>query len=110
MRNSLKILIADRNRHVRNLLSCEFGAGGYQVQVAKDAQEVLTLINGGRPPHLLILDSDLPCLMELAVLKLLRERYPRLPVVIHSFTAPEDEGVKVKKKFERRRKAWTTFI
>jgi len=90
MRNSLNILIADRNRHVRNLLSREFAAEGYQVQVAKDAQEVMALINGGRPPHLLILDSDLPFLAELAVLKRLRERYPRLPVVIHSFAAPED--------------------
>jgi len=97
MHKSPKILIADRNRHVRDLLRREFTAAGYQVQLAKDAHEVLTLINGTPPPHLLILDSELPFLAELAVLKRLRERYPRIPVVIHYFAALEDGGLRDEK-------------
>lgn len=92
MRNSLKILIADRNRHVRNLLHREFAAAGYQVRVAKTGQEVLSICNE-EAPDLFILDSELPFLAELEVLKRLRERYPRIPVVIHSFTTPEDGGL-----------------
>ncbi len=98
MRTATKILIADRNRHVRNLLSREFAAVGYQVQVAQNGQEVLNISNG-EAPDLFILDSELPFLMELAVLKRLRERYPRLPVVIHSFTIPENSGPANEKSF-----------
>ncbi len=92
MRNPLKILIADRNRNVRALLRREFAAAGYLVIVAKNGQEVLN-ISTEEAPDLFILDSELPFLAELAVLKRLRERYPRLPVVIYSFTAPEDGGL-----------------
>lgn len=92
MRNPLKILIADRNRHVRDLLHREFAAAGYRVRVAKTGQEVLSICNE-EAPDLFILDSELPFLAELAVLRQLRERYPRIPVVIHSFTTPEDGGL-----------------
>ena len=85
MRNPLKILITDRNRHVRDLLRREFAAAGYLVQAAKDGQEVLRLIEAAWEPDLIILDPEVPYLVELAVLERLRERYPYLPVVIHSF-------------------------
>ena len=65
MRNALKILIADRNRHVRDLLHREFAAAGYQVRVAKTGQEVLSICNE-EAPDLFILDSELPFLAELA--------------------------------------------
>ena len=92
MRNSLKILIADRNRHVRDLLHREFAAAGYQVRVAKDGREVMNISNE-EAPALFILDSELPFLAELEVLRRLRERYPRIPVVIHSFATPEYGGL-----------------
>lgn len=92
MRNPFRILIADRNRHVRDLLHREFAASGYQVRVAQNGQEVLT-ISKEEAPDLFILDSELPFLAELKVLPQLRECYPCLPVVIHSFTTPEDEGL-----------------
>jgi len=65
MRNSPKILIADRNRHVRDLLRREFAAEGYRVQVAKDGQEVMNISNE-EAPDLFIMDSELPFLAELA--------------------------------------------
>jgi DNA-binding NtrC family response regulator len=83
--NSCKILIADRNRHVRDLLRRELTAEGYQVEVAKDGREVLSRINGDDPPQLLILDLEIPYLDEPDVWARLQDRQSPLPVVIHSF-------------------------
>ena len=82
---SCKILIADRNRHVREFLRRELSAEGYQVEVARDGREVLGRINGDDPPHLLILDLEIPYLDELEVWARLKDRQPPLPVVIHTF-------------------------
>jgi DNA-binding NtrC family response regulator len=83
--NGCKILIADRNRHVRDFLRRELTAEGYQVEVARDGREVLDRINGSAPPHLLILDLEIPYLEEPEVWARLKDRQPPLPVVIHTF-------------------------
>jgi DNA-binding response OmpR family regulator len=80
-----KILIADRNRHVRELLRRELGAEGYQVEVARDGRELLALICGDEPPHLVILDLEIPYLDELEIWARLQDRQAPLPVVIHTF-------------------------
>jgi CheY-like chemotaxis protein len=79
-----KILIADRNRHVRDFLRRELSAEGYQVEVARDGREVLDRLNGEAPPHLLILDLEIPYLEEPEVWARLKDRQPPLPVVIHT--------------------------
>jgi CheY-like chemotaxis protein len=86
-----KILIADRNRHVREFLRRELTADGYQVEVARDGREVLEIVNGRDQPVLLILDLDLPYVTELKVLEHLQEQLPSLPVVIHSFLPVEEQ-------------------
>lgn len=80
-----KILITDRNRHVREFLRRELSAEGYQVEIAKDGREVLTWINRNDPPDLLILDLEIPYVDELDVLARLEDHKPPLPVVIHTF-------------------------
>ena len=85
-----KILIADRNRHVREFLRRELLAEGYQVEEARDGREVLERVNRPTPPDLLVLDLELPYAAELKVLEVLHEQQPSLPVVIHSFP-PESE-------------------
>ena len=84
MAKALRILIADRNRHVRELLRRELNAEGYQVEVAKDGREVLSILESHEPPHLLILDLEIPYVAELEVLARLKEHQPPLPLVIHS--------------------------
>jgi CheY-like chemotaxis protein len=86
-----RILIADRNRHVREFLRRELLTEGYQVDAARDGREALEMIQGLNPPDLLILDLELPYVTELKVLELLQEKLPSLPVVIHSFL-PESES------------------
>lgn len=85
MAEHCKILIADRNRHVREFLRRELGDEGYLVEVAGDGQEVLNLLSSKEPPHLLILDLEIPHLDEMEILARLQDRRPPTPVVIHTF-------------------------
>jgi DNA-binding response OmpR family regulator len=84
-RYSYKILIADRNRHVREFLRRELTAEGYRVEMVRDGRELLSQINGEDPPQLLILDLEIPYLDELQVWARLQDCRPPLPVVIHTF-------------------------
>ena len=86
-----KILIADRNRHVRELLRRELTAEGYRVVVAKDGRELLELLAGPEAPDLLILDLEVPYLDEVALWNRLKGQEPAIPVLIHTF-GPEDRG------------------
>jgi DNA-binding NtrC family response regulator len=79
------ILIADRNRHVRELLKREMMAEGYRVRLAKNGREVLEQVYQYEPLDLLILDLDLPDAGEVAILESVEDRIPTLPVVVHTF-------------------------
>ena len=79
------ILIADRNRHVRNFLRRELAAEGYQVEVAADGRDVLRRVGIADPPDLLILDLETPYSGGLAILERLQGRNFQLPVIIHAF-------------------------
>lgn len=84
MGQAFSIVIADRNRHVREFLRRELRLEGYKVHVAKNDREVLSLIEQ-QEPDLLILDLEIPYAGGLAVLEVLRDRNPPIPVVIHTF-------------------------
>ena len=79
------LLIADRNRHVRDLLRREFVADGYVVQLAKDDRELLDLIERNFPLDLVIFDLEIPCEGGPELLEQLQENKQFLPVVIHTF-------------------------
>ena len=85
MQEPFTILIADRNPHVRRFLKREMMEEGYHVRLAKTAREVLEFVFDHEPLDLLILDLDLPDASELDILRKLQERFPVLPVVVHTF-------------------------
>jgi CheY-like chemotaxis protein len=85
MNRPFRILIADRNRHVREFLRREFREAGYRAHVARDCREVLMMLDVSDPPDLLILDLEMPSGDSLQVLERLQARVPPLPVVIHAF-------------------------
>lgn len=85
MKNEFVILIADRNRHVRDFLRRELVAEGYQVEVARDGREVLAFIEGTKPPDLLVLDLEMPYVSGYALLEKIQKLRSPLPVVIHTF-------------------------
>jgi len=91
MNDPFRILITDRNRHVREFLEREFRDAGYQTQVAKDGQEVLALMEAEKPPDLLILDLEMAHGDGLEILQRLQTRLPPLPVVIHAFLAEHSD-------------------
>jgi DNA-binding NtrC family response regulator len=87
MSNEFSILVADRNRHVREFLQRELTAEGYRVRTAKDGGEVLTHITTEPGPDLLILDPEIPFAGRLGLLEEIRKQDRLLPVVIHTFLA-----------------------
>ena len=91
MKQPFTILIADRNRHVREFLRRELEAEGYRVRIAKDGQKLLMMVNLDDPPDLVILDPEIPYLGEMAILDQIKEKDPPLPVIFHTFPG-EYEG------------------
>jgi len=85
MEKDFTILIADRNRHVREFLRRELMAEGYNVQLAKTGREVLNAVFNDERLDLLIIDMDLPDAKEMSVLEKVEDRIPTLPVVVHTF-------------------------
>jgi DNA-binding NtrC family response regulator len=81
-----KILIADRNRNVRNLLQRELLGEGYQVILAGEDRELIRLLHDENTADLLILDPDLPSsLTTPELIALLHGHRPALPIVIYTF-------------------------
>ena len=85
MQGNFTILIADKNRNVRDYLRRELSPEGYQVLTARDGEEVMRAIEGEDALHLLILDLDIPGVTGLAILEKIQGRKPPLPVIIHTF-------------------------
>ena len=86
MDRELKILIADRNRNVRNLLQRELFEGGYQVLLAGEDRELLRLLQDEISIDLLILDPDIPSSLSIAdLIRLIHIRQPAMPIVIYTF-------------------------
>jgi DNA-binding NtrC family response regulator len=87
MKKTYKILIADRNSHVREFLRREMLAEGYSVELAENGREVLKWAYHREPADLLILDPDLPDAEESLLLKKLKQRIPYIPVILHTYTS-----------------------
>jgi len=86
MGESFTILIAERNRHVREFLRREFVAEGYGVKVVGDDRELWRALEGDRPDAL-VLDLEIPYGGGVAVLERLGNRGISVPVVVHTFPA-----------------------
>lgn len=80
-----KILVADRNRHVRDLLRRELAAEGYLIQEARDGHEVWLQLSGPEPPDILILDLDIPYADELVEMAHFREGVPLVPMILFTY-------------------------
>ena len=79
------VLIAERNPHIRYYLKREMEAAGYGVRLAGNAKEAVWWAHHPELLDLLILDPDLPGLDDAALYARLRDRIPKLPVVVHTY-------------------------
>ena len=84
MKEKFIILVADRNKHIRELLKRELSDDGYQVILAKTVAEVVTIVSSVDPIHLIVIDDDLPDGGLVDIMLKLKGRLDRIPVVHHS--------------------------
>lgn len=85
MDSSFTILIADKNRNVRDFLRREFSVPGVRIKLAKDGIELIELISLEPPPDLVICDLEMPFCNGLETLEQLQQLRPQLPVIIYTF-------------------------
>lgn len=67
------ILIVDDQPAIRFLLQELFQEAGYQVKAVADGRECLRLVQGEKPPNLILLDHQMPMLTGLQVLETLKK-------------------------------------
>ena len=87
----LRILVIDDEPPIRKLLRTGLGTQGYDILDAPNAKAALALL--AEKPDLVILDLGLPDMQGLDLLRLIRERDERVPIVVLS--SREDEKAKV---------------
>lgn len=85
------ILVADRNRHVREFLRRELTSEGYRIRMVSSSQDVLQCAYDNKPLDLLILDPDLPDADDVSLMEKLNDRIPSLPVIVHSLDSKYDK-------------------
>ena len=79
-----RILVVDDEESIRRSLAGILSDEGFEVVLARDAEEALTCAEGAEPPDLVLLDIAMPGRDGLEVLEELRQRRPELPVVMMS--------------------------
>ena len=84
---SLRVLVIDDEPPIRKLLRMGLGTQGYEILEAPSGKVGLELLADN--PDLVILDLGLPDIQGLELLKLIRERNERVPIVVLSSRGDE---------------------
>ena len=80
-----RILIADDEESLQRLYQEEFEEEGYEVILAGNGKEVLSrLEDPERIPDLIIMDIRMPEMNGIDTLRIIKEKYPQLPVILCS--------------------------
>lgn len=78
-----KILIAEDEPKLREMLAELLTEEGYQVSTAADGEEAVELL-ARESPDLLLLDIKMPNMTGLDVMNALRQTKPKLPIIVSS--------------------------
>lgn len=81
-----RILVVERNPHIRSLLEREFLTEGYHVTGAANEQELLKLLDGITLIDLLILDPEILDNPSIDLCERIKKFYPGLPVIVHALS------------------------
>ncbi|MBF0224918.1 MAG: hypothetical protein HQK76_05630 [Desulfobacterales bacterium] len=103
MKYSFKLLIAERNRHIRTFIQREFVAEGFEVFPAKDSIEIYKLLQE-KDYHLLILDEEIIKVGVFPVLDYIYKVKPSLPIILYVFqgqTQDEKDIPQIKARIEK---------
>ena len=80
-----RILIADDEEALRRLYQEEFEEDGYEVVLAGNGKEVLSrLEDPDHLPDIIVMDIRMPEMNGIDTLRVIKEKYPRLPVILCS--------------------------
>ena len=91
MKRIFTILVADKNKNVRDFLHRELAAEGYEVVVAEDGSQILAEIDREDGLDLLVFDLEMPDADSSKIFEKTQNRRPPLPVIIHTFLTEESE-------------------
>ncbi len=78
-----KLLIVDDEDHIRKLYKDFLSREGYEVTAAASGDEAIRMVEQ-KKFDLVVLDIELEDTTGLDLLKILKEKYPELPVVLNS--------------------------
>ena len=92
----MTIMIIDDEKDIRDSLEGVFMDEGYQVVVAPDAESALTALKK-RLPDLILLDIWMPGMDGIETLKIIKEKYTDIPVIMISGHATIDTAVQATK-------------
>ena len=81
------LIIAERARNIRRLLSRELSRDGYDITVISSGHELCRLLESQRAGHIVLLDPDLPDLEDDSVIRRLRAQAGHATLLIHSYGA-----------------------
>jgi two-component system KDP operon response regulator KdpE len=87
----LRVLVVDDEPPIRKLLRMGFSTQGYEILEATNGKTALELLTGN--PDLIVLDLGLPDMQGLDLLRMMRARNERVPIVVLSSRG--DEAAKV---------------
>jgi CheY-like chemotaxis protein len=87
MTKAITIILAERNRHIRELLARELAEEGYTVASCGLGKDAVALALG--QADALVLDADLPDIAAQIVVGRVRQVRPGLPIVVHAHQADE---------------------
>ena len=76
-----RILVADDDKQVRQILKIFLTRQGYHVDEAENGAQALAIIDSARP-DLVFLDIVMPDLSGIETLRWIRQKYPELSVII----------------------------
>lgn len=77
----MKILVVDDDEHILRLYKDELTEEGYEVVLAANGQEALDLFHK-EDPDLVTLDIRLPDIDGIQLLRQMKEKKPRLPIIM----------------------------
>lgn len=104
-----KIVVVDRNPHIRRLVQRELTSAGYMVFAPVSETELMDLFSGKNRVDLLIIDPEVLGNNLNLVTNRICEFYPDLPVIVHSLAVDKDEPLPFKAVLGRIEKNWDSI-
>ena len=88
--NGTRILLVEDEETVRNVVARLLKKLGYQVSAAADAEEAISIVDGGATFDLVVTDIVMPGLSGIEMAAVLKERRPNMPFLfISGYTSRE---------------------